>query len=600
MVRNQKEIRREFEHWKKNVAAVPGLLEQLEDLESNEKKITDAFYKNLEFGTGGLRGIMGLGTNRMNIYTVSRASRGVAAYIKKYFAKERQSVSISYDSRINSELFSRTAAEVFASEGIRVYIYPTLMPTPMLSWAVRELDCSAGIMITASHNPAEYNGYKVYGSDGCQITTDIARGILEEIETSYFFGKSVNLKFEDGLKKGIITYIKNDVIDSYMEAVKQQSLLLKGNAGDRYKELSIVYTPLNGTGLKPVVHVLKESGFKNVFVVPEQKMPDGQFATCPEPNPEESKALELGIQYARKFSADIVIATDPDCDRVGIAVPDGNNSYIKLSGNETGVLLLDFICKRRIEDGTMPKNPVFMKSVVTTDLAERIADRYGVRTINLLTGFKYIGEQIGILERNECENDFIFGFEESYGYLSGGYVRDKDGVGAAFLICEMVAYYKKRGRTLLEVLEGIYQEYGYYLNTLHTYKFEGVEGVGRIESIMRNVRDFSTTITVNFKEVANYKDLREMKDSKFSLMQDYLIQCSGEKTRELKASIKIPKTNMIKFRFEERCSIIVRPSGTEPKLKVYICVGAIDHNEACAIETKIIDIFEKKFMRIIC
>lgn len=579
MFRNQEEIHKEFGYWKANLADAKELLEQLKKIENDEKKMTDAFYKNLEFGTGGLRGIMGVGTNRMNVFTVARASRGLAAYIKKKYPKKEPSVAISYDSRFHSEEFSQKAAEIFASNGIRVHIYPTLMPTPMLSWAVRELKCSSGIMITASHNPAEYNGYKVYGSDGCQITTKAAEDILEQIKSSNFFCESEELTFDMGFRSGMITFIKDDIIDGFMKEVKKLSLAKKELVDS---ELSIVYTPLNGTGLKPVVRTLQDNGFKNVFVVPEQKMPDGSFSTCPKPNPEEPEAMELGIKYAKKRSADIVLATDPDCDRVGVSVADGNDVFISLSGNEIGILLLDYVCRQRINNKTMPEKPIFMKSIVTTDLAERIAQTYEVDTINLLTGFKYIGEQIGILERAGCKDHFIFGFEESYGYLSGDYVRDKDGVGATFLICEMAAYYKKMGKTLLNVLEEIYKEHGYCLNTLYTYKFEGLEGFEKMKNIMKNLRAFGN----------DDKNGGELK-SNILFIEDYYLQCRHERNITSKLTDEIPKTNMIKFKFKEGSSIIIRPSGTEPKLKVYLAVQALNYTEAKSIEKVFVSLVEK-------
>lgn len=584
MFRKQEEIQKELDQWENNIENVPELMEQLKEMKLDENKVTDAFYKNLEFGTGGLRGIMGVGTNRMNLFTVARASRGVAAYIKKHFTEINRSVAISYDSRHHSVEFSRKAAEIFASCGIKVYIYSILQPTPLLSWAVRELKCSAGIMITASHNPAEYNGYKVYGSDGCQITVQAVKDIMKEIESSHYFGESEEISFEMGVKLGLITYISNDIIDGFMKAVSQQSLVKKDvDAID--KEISIVYSPLNGTGLIPVVRSLKERGFRNIFVVPEQKFPDGNFLTCPIPNPEEPKVMDMGIRYAKKVSADIIIATDPDCDRVGVAVADENNSYVRLSGNEIGVLLLDYICKRRIENGTMPEEPVLMKSLVSTDLAERIADYYGVQTINLLTGFKFIGEQIGILEQLGEKEKFIFGFEESLGYLSGNYVRDKDGVGASLLICEMTGYYKMMHKTLLTVLTDIYEKYGFYLNTLHTYKFEGLDGFRCMEGIMKKFRMF---VAQNLSKLSNDRVGWSIVSA-----DDYLLKRRYQKSSTSELLIQVPKTNMLKICFDNSCSIIVRPSGTENKLKVYSSVLAPDFKMAIDIEKEIITLAEK-------
>lgn len=577
MLRNKEEIQRQFELWKNNTKTDFELQEQLIAMEGDEKKQTDAFYKDLEFGTGGLRGIMGAGTNRMNIYTVSRATRGVAAYIINHFPKEKQAVAIGFDSRLNSKVFSERAAEIFASFGIRVFIYSELMPTPMLSWAIRKLDCSAGVMITASHNPAEYNGYKVYEHDGCQITNESAKEILTEIENSYFFSAEKMLTYEAGLSTGIIKLIGDDVINSFIDAVKDQSLLK--DSGESDKKISIVYTPLNGTGLRPVMRVLKESGYTNIYVVPEQKLPDGNFPSCPVPNPEEMEAMELGIKYAQEQQADVLLATDPDCDRVGVVVADGSGSFVRLSGNEVGALLLDYICKKRVENRTMPLNPVFMKSIVTTELAERIADCYGIRTINLLTGFKYIGEQIGVLEQNGEKENFVFGFEESCGYLSGIYVRDKDGVGAAFLICEMAAYYKKFGKTLYGVLEELYEKHGYYLDMLHTYRFKGIEGERRIGQVMDRIRGYCA------------KSLNEKKSDEKKLrcivFEDYLLKRRYQDNIEVELVGNIPKTDMIKVRLEDNCSIVVRPSGTESKIKVYINVKSVDREKAVKLENSV-------------
>lgn len=578
MLRNKEQIREEFERWKNNTVTDSELQDQLIAMETDEKELFDAFYKNLEFGTGGLRGIMGAGTNRMNIYTVSRATRGVAAYIMSYFPKEKQSVAISYDSRLNSKKFSMRAAEIFASCGIRVYIYSELMPTPMLSWAVRQLNCSVGIMITASHNPAEYNGYKVYKHDGCQITNRLAKEIMEEMEESYFFSNEKCLTFEVGLSNRIIKLIGEEVIDSFIAAVKGQSLLKDSSESD--KSLSIVYTPLNGTGLRPVTRVLQESGYTNVLVVPEQKFPDGNFPTCPVPNPEVLEAMKVGIEYAQKRHADILLATDPDCDRVGVAVANEKGVFVRLSGNEVGVLLLDYICKKRVENETMPSEPVFMKSIVTTELAEKVANHYGIRTINLLTGFKYIGEQIETLEQNKEMDKFIFGFEESCGYLSGTYVRDKDGVGAAFLICEMASYYKRSGETLYGVLDKIYEKYGYYLNMIHTYQFKGIEGEKRIGQVMEEIRAYCTGSLARGK-------CREGELS-FLICEDYLFKRRYQGNLEMYLVGDIPETDMIRMKMEENCTLIVRPSGTESKIKVYITVKSDNREEARRLEKSIL------------
>lgn len=444
----EKDWNKEYESWLKKAVGDNDLVAELSGMADDDTKKEDAFYRNLAFGTGGLRGVIGAGTNRMNIYTVAKASQGLADYLNKTY--DKPSVVIGYDSRIKSDSFARVAAQVFAANDIEVNIWSELLPVPTVSFAVRYLHASAGVMITASHNPSKYNGYKVYGSDGCQITTEAAAEILAEIEKVDIFEGVSRCSFDDGMKASKIKYIEAKVLDAFINEVKEQSVL-KGEDVDR--NVAIVYSPLNGTGLKPVTRALKETGFGNITIVKEQEMPDGTFPTCPYPNPEIREAMALGIEYAKKTNADLLLATDPDCDRVGIAVKDENGDYVLLSGNQTGCLLLNFICERRLAQGTMPAEPVMVKTIVTTDLGQQIADSYGVKTINVLTGFKFIGEQIGFMEKKGREKDYIFGFEESYGYLSGSYVRDKDAVDGAFLICEMFAYYKSKGISLLDKLK---------------------------------------------------------------------------------------------------------------------------------------------------
>ena len=430
-MRNINEIVDEYKRWEEKSADIVDIHEELLSMDSNE--IEDAFYRDLAFGTGGLRGVIGAGSNRMNVYTVAKASQGLANYVNKHFL-ESPSIAIAYDSRIKSDLFSRTAAEVFVANGIKTYMYSELMPTPCLSYAVRALDCSAGIVITASHNPSKYNGYKVYGDDGCQITTETADAILTEINKIDVFDDVKSIAFNEALQKGFVEYISDDVYTAFIEEIKGQSVLFSDEIN---RDVAIVYSPLNGTGLKPVTRALQESGFSNITVVAEQEKPDGNFPTCPYPNPEIREAMELGLKYCEKIGADLLLATDPDADRCGIAVKDGLD-YRLITGNEVGILLLDYICNQRQKHGKMPENPVFVKTIVTTDLAEKIAANYDVKTINVLTGFKFIGEVIGKLEEDGREKDYICGFEESYGYLTGTYVRDKDAVNAAFMICEKI------------------------------------------------------------------------------------------------------------------------------------------------------------------
>ena len=535
----KQQIQKEYTRWLKYAVEDKDLTAELIEMQEDGAKQEDAFYRNLEFGTGGLRGVIGAGTNRMNIYTVAKASQGLAEYVKNH-GGQKKGIAVSYDSRIKSDVFARVAAQVFAGNGIQVYIYDELMPTPCLSFAVRRLGCEAGIMITASHNPSKYNGYKVYGSDGCQITTEAAAAILDEIEAVDIFEGILKMNFDEAV-----------------DCVKSQSVLGPQDAADR--DVAIIYSPLNGTGLKPVLRTLKESGFTNITVVKEQEAPDGHFPTCPYPNPEIREAMALGIEYAKERDADLLLATDPDCDRVGIAVKDEQGNHVLLSGNETGMLLLDYICSRRRANGTMPEHPVMIKTIVTIDMAERIAAHYGVETKNVLTGFKFIGEQIGLLEEKGQESSYIFGFEESYGYLSGSYVRDKDGVNAAFLICEMFAYYKAQGISLWRKLKELYQTYGYCLNTLHSFTFEGAAGFLRMKEIMASLRQGIDMI--GGKRVLECLDYSRGLDG-------------------------LPKSDVLKFMLEDYCSVVIRPSGTEPKMKVYLSVSAEDMEMAGRIEAE--------------
>lgn len=580
-------IKNEYEVWKKKVTEDADLTAELTDMEGKEDRITDAFYQNLAFGTGGLRGVIGAGTNRMNIYTVGKASQGLADYINRHFPKEERKIAISYDSRIKSSLFAKRAAEVFAANGIRVFIYTELMPTPMLSWAVRSLSCAAGVMVTASHNPSKYNGYKVYGPDGCQITTDAAAEILGCIEKTDAFEDVKREDFETALENGRISYIGEDTVTSFIEAVKGQSMLTKSEENVD-KNISIVYSPLNGTGLKPVLRTLKESGFTNITVVKEQEQPDGHFPTCPYPNPEIREAMALGMEYAKKCSADLLLATDPDCDRVGIAVPNREGEYVLLSGNETGLLLLNYICSMRQAAGTMPEHPVFVKTIVTMDMAARIAADYGVKTVDVLTGFKFIGDQIARLEAEGRENDYILGFEESYGYLSGSYVRDKDAVDGAFLICEMAAYYRSKGMGLLEVLEGLYEKYGFCLNTLHSYEFEGMEGFEKMKGIMNRLHTMASRIAEGEAVCIGGR--------KTEAVEDYLSGTISRADKTTEPIAGFPSSDVLKFRLAGNASVVVRPSGTEPKLKLYISVSAEDKAKAQAEEEKITAQMEEWFL----
>lgn len=550
------DIKAEYNRWLENVKD-NDLLDELKSMD--DSKIEDSFYRDLSFGTGGLRGTIGAGTNRMNVYVVAKASQGLSNYLLSKY--DNPSVVIGYDSRIKSDVFAKTAASIFAANGIKVNIWSELLPVSTVSYAVRKLKASAGVMITASHNPSKYNGYKVYGDDGCQITTEAAAEILSCINALDIFKDIKKSSFDDCVNSGSISYIDDSALTSFIEEVKKQSVLF----GDEINtDVSIVYSPLNGTGLKPVTRVLSETGFNNVTVVEEQRNPDGNFPTCPYPNPEIKEAMALGIQYAKKHNADLLLATDPDCDRCGIAVKDSNGEHQLLSGNEVGLLLLDYICAQRSKHGKMPKTPVFVKTIVTMDLAEKIAFHYGVSTVNVLTGFKFIGEVIGRLEAQGRVNDYICGFEESYGYLTGSYVRDKDGVNAAYLICEMFAFYKSRGISLLYKLNELYKTYGYCLNTLHSYEFDGSAGMTKMKAIMEKF----------------HKGLSSIAEFKVVNTLDYSHGLDG-----------LPASDVLKFILENG-SVVIRPSGTEPKLKAYISVTAESKDEALKVEKQICEDLE--------
>lgn len=581
--------------WLTHAVGDADLVCELRAMQGDEEAIYEAFYSEMEFGTSGMRGIIGAGTNRMNIYTVAKASQGVSNYILKHFNASERKVAIGYDSRVKSDVFAEVTARVFAANGIKVFIYPEIVPVPCLSYAVRELNCAMGIVITASHNPAIYNGYKVYNSEGCQITAKVADEILEEIEGVDVFEGIKKNDFKQELDIGMIEYIPGWVLETYFEKTLNQSLIDE----DIKKDIKIVYSPLHGSGYVPITRVLNLAGYENINVVKEQIEPDGRFPTCPVPNPENKEAMRLGVELALEIGADIVVATDPDCDRVGVAVKragteitvktnisvenktdsnDGSFSkindtetsseYVFLSGNEVGILLLDYICSRRTELGKMPEKPLFIKTIVTSDLAETVATYYGVETRNVLTGFKYIGEQIGCLESKGEESRFIFGFEESYGYLAGTSVRDKDGVVATLLVCEMAAYYRSLGKTLLERLKEIHEKHGYCVNSTYSFEFSGAAGNEKMKEIMTRFRNVCNkedgdinTRPVNIKIIGkiDYKD----------------------------GINDLPKADVIKFILEDSSSMIIRPSGTEPKIKVYLSVNAASIEEARGREERL-------------
>ena len=562
-----------YKLWCENAVEDPDLVKELKSIEGDNDAIIDRFYRDLEFGTGGLRGVIGAGAYRLNIYTIRRATQGVADYVNEAF--KNPAVAISYDSRIKSDVFAKEAAAVLAANGIKAYIYPELMPTPCLSWAVRELKCQAGIMVTASHNPAKYNGYKVYGDDGCQITLDAANTVIGKIENVPMFGGAKVMSFEDALAQGKAEYIGKDVIDRYLDKVAEQGIHtdLVADSG-----LKVVYTPLNGTGNKPVRAILKKIGIKEVTVVPEQELPDGNFPTCPFPNPEIKEALAKGLELCKTVKPDLLLATDPDCDRVGIAVPDPEGNYVLFSGNEVGAMLLKYICQERTALGTMPKDPVAVKTIVTTDICKKIAAEYGVELREVLTGFKFIGEQIGFLEKKGEEKRYIFGFEESYGYLAGSYVRDKDAVVASMLICEMAAFYRTKSVTLLQAREEMYKQYGNYVHTQVSFQCEGASGMERMKEIMASLRAEPP------KAIGGLKTLS---------VADYTTSVEKDMTSGAESVLTLPKSDVIAYKLEDGASVIIRPSGTEPKIKAYYTTIGETRDAAKALEETIAGDFKK-------
>ncbi len=551
----------EYERWLSQNLDDKDLTEELLAVKGQPEEINDRFYRDLEFGTGGLRGVIGAGTNRMNVYTVRKATQGMANYLLKHANGKPQSVAIAHDSRNKGVAFAQQSAAVLAANGIKAYLYPQLMPTPSLSYAVRHLKCDAGICVTASHNPAKYNGYKAYGSDGCQVTADMADGIMNEINSLDIFADVKKMDFDEGVKQGLIEYIGEETVSAFLDDVYKESLI--GDAGN----LKLVYTPLNGSGKMCVTRILDRIGVKDITVVPEQAEPDGNFPTCPYPNPEIREALQKGLELCERVQPDLLLATDPDCDRVGIAV-NQKGEYVLMTGNEVGILLLDFIARVKKEQGRLPKNPVAVTTIVSTDMVDPIARNYGVEMRRCLTGFKYIGDIIAELEEKGEEDRYLLGFEESYGYLSGGYVRDKDAVDGSMLICEMASYYKKKGMTLVDAINALYEKYGYYQNGLCNFGFEGEDGMKTMNAIMDTLRKNPP------KEIAGAKVIGR---------SDYLESVSyGDK----EGTIDLPKSNVLEYRMENGCKLIVRPSGTEPKIKIYLSGKGATRAESTAVIEK--------------
>ncbi len=552
-------IKEKYKLWLEKAVNDPDIKAELISIADDEAAVSDRFYKDLEFGTGGLRGEIGAGTNRMNVYTVGKATQGLSEYVNS--VSENGRVAIAYDSRIKSDIFARAAAAILAANGIKVYIYKELMPTPMLSFAVRYLKCDAGIVITASHNPAKYNGYKAYGPDGCQLNLDASNYVLSFMNKVDIFDGVKTMDFDTAVSIGKVEYIGDDVIEKYLDEVQKCSV-----AGDiDLSELNVIYTPLHGSGNKPVRAILDRVGVKKVTVVKEQELPNGNFPTAPYPNPEIKQPFEIALSLAKEINPDLLLATDPDCDRVGIAVKH-NGEYRLMSGNDVGALLFDYVLKRRTVNGSMPENPVAVKTIVTTEICKKIAAEYSCQLIDVLTGFKFIGEQIGILEKSGEENRYVFGFEESYGYLAGSYVRDKDAVVASMLICEMVAFYKKNGATLVDVLDSIYKKHGYYYCSQKSYTFEGESGMKRIANIMDSLRAAPPC---------------ELLGSPVIKINDYKNSVAINTADNSQLSIDLPKSNVLSFFAQDGSSLIVRPSGTEPKIKFYVNAVS-DTADACS------------------
>lgn len=564
-----------YNEWLEKATGDPDLKAELESIKGNDDEILDRFYRSLEFGTAGLRGVIGAGTNRMNIYTVGRATQGLANYLNANY--DNPSVAIGYDSRIKSDLFSKEAASVLAANGVKVYIYDELEPTPCLSYAIRYYHTQSGIIITASHNPAKYNGYKCYNPNGYQMTDEEAAEAYEYIQKVDYFTGIKKVDFDDAVNAGKIEFIGEKVINSFLDEVQKQCInpeIVK-NA-----DLKVIYTPLNGTGNKPVRAILDRIGVKSVYVVPEQEYPDGNFPTCPFPNPEIKQVFEIGLEMNRKIGADILLATDPDCDRVGIAVPDKTGELVLMSGNEVGAMLLNYILSQRLEKGTLPKSAIAVKSFVSTDLAEVIAKKYNCTFKNLLTGFKYIGELITNLEKEGRASDFVMGFEESYGYLAGTHARDKDAVVASMLICEMAAYYKTKNMNLVDVMNSLYDKYGYYCNEVKSYTFEGAQGMEKMAQIMDTLRQNPPKTIGDFIVTA----VSDYKTSKITF------------TDGKEEKIELPKSNVLAFALENGNKVIVRPSGTEPKIKAYLTAIGNDKESASKI-AKTLESAADEFMK---
>lgn len=559
--------------WCEKATDDPDLVPELLSVQGNEEEILDRFYKNLEFGTAGLRGVIGAGTNRMNIYTVNQATQGLSDYLNATF--ENPSIAIAYDSRIKSDVFARSAASVLAANGIKVYLYPELVPTPMLSYAVRVLHCSSGIILTASHNPSKYNGYKCYDPNGYQMTDEAAAKTYAYIQKVDMFEDVKTVDFDTAMRAGDIEYIDRSVFTSFYAEVRKAQVNPEVCA---QSDLSVIYTPLNGTGNLHVREILRQIGIRDVTVVPEQELPDGNFPTCPYPNPEIRQAFERAIHLSETKKADLLLATDPDCDRVGIAVLD-DGEYKLMTGNEVGIMLTEYLLSSLQAQGKLPKDPLVVKTIVSSPLIPKVAAHYGAQTVDLLTGFKYIGELVTKLEQKGETERFILGFEESYGYLRGAHARDKDAVVASMLICEMAAYYKQKGMSLYDFMQSIYQKYGMYLSTLLNFGFEGAAGMQKMHDMMSSLRANAP------KKIAG---------ARVTAISDYQESVAKDMYTGTQTEIHLPKSNVLRYDLESGDCVIVRPSGTEPKIKVYITSVSKTKAEASARAEEIAADMEKR------
>lgn len=569
--------REKYNQWLNSDIVSENLKKELLDIKDNEKEIEERFYKELDFGTGGLRGIIGAGTNRLNVITVGKATQGFSNFLNDEYG-ENKSVAIAYDSRNMSDVFAKAAALNLAANGIKTFLFKSLRPTPVLSFAVRYLGCKGGIVLTASHNPKIYNGYKAYDENGCQLTDEPAKRVIDYVNAIEDYSKIKTMDESKAIEEGLLVYIAENVDEAFIENLKEVTIreeLVKNKA----KDLKIVYTPIHGSGNIPVRTVLKELGYENVYVVKEQELPDGNFPTAPYPNPEDPKVFKLALELSEKVGADVIFGTDPDCDRIGVVVKDNNGEYKVLTGNQTGILLTHYVLSSLKELNKLPENGAVIKTIVTTEAVRKITDDYGVKLFDLLTGFKYIGEMMTEFEKS-LEYKYLLGFEESYGYLIGTHARDKDAVVAAQMIAEMTLYYKEQGKTLYDALIDLYEKYGYFKESLVSVTLEGKEGQEKIASCIEALRNIK---------------LEEVNGIKVNVALDYKLSKEVNNITKEEKTLDLPKSNVLKYVLEDDSWFAVRPSGTEPKMKVYLAIKGRSLEDA---ENKSAD-FEKNVMAII-